>query len=167
MSLCRSNWQEVLPQSIFPLLFFYNQLVAVADFSFSLCLEALQWQQRPTFFIHGAKWDRETQEWEKEGRKRKSGWIGEWVSKFCVCLTVWRRTSWIFSISKHLASIQTWEAAGEWGDRSLDFFPFSLSHTHITGEKLPVGVDRESSQQSIEMGWHESSDTGLWKHHGH
>lgn len=77
VSLCMSNWQQVLPHYTFFFSFFDKQLAAVADFSYSFCLEALQWQQRPPFWCMGQNVI------EKQGRKEgiKRKWVNRWMSE--------------------------------------------------------------------------------------
>lgn len=70
-------WQQVLTWSSLFFTFFYNQLVAVAGLNFSLCLEALPRQRRPTFFKHGAKWDGETGRVGRGEKRRRP-------SEFCM-----------------------------------------------------------------------------------
>ena len=148
------NRSALSPVFFPPFPFFYNQLVGVADFSFELCLEASPWQRRP---CTGRKWDRSSGK-GKEGRKRKSDWIGEWGSGSRVI--VWQRAGWLLSISKHLASIRTREAAGERGDRGLVSF---YGGAHITAEELtsPCGGWR---REQPAIYWNEIQSTSMtWK----
>lgn len=104
---------------------------------------------------------------EKEGRKKElmNRWMSEWV--LCV------RRSDSGQVGS-LASQSIWPQfrceglleSGVTKDWIFFHLTHTLTHTLTIAEKLPVGVDSESSQQSIEIRLHESSDTALWKHCG-
>ena len=68
------------PDSPPPRLLFFNPLVAVADFSFSLCLEVMAAE------AHIFAWDRESQEeWEKEGGEKEG--VNRWMSDQVLCMS--------------------------------------------------------------------------------
>lgn len=58
---------------------FYKQLAAVADFSFSFCLEAPQWQRRTPFWCTG--WNERDRQGRKEGRNKEKEWVNRWMSE--------------------------------------------------------------------------------------
>lgn len=97
--------------------------------------------------MHGAKWHKKARKGRRD-KEKASEWV-EGVWEFCLTVRQW--TGWLFSISKQLASFQTWEAAGKQNDRSL--YCSDIKHTHKhTAEKLPMGGWRRE-QPTISWNW--------------